>query len=130
MGNLPDEIMPLQQIQNTKLATTTPEPHALDPTVPRLLPLESALVLYTPPQPQNATDVADFDLAKILEDFQNDNNDDILMAASQNISQASTTTMTTAVIKRNSPKIPMPQQTFTNCSFGNIGTLNIHIHKN
>ena len=33
-----------------------------------------------------------------------------------------------AIFKKSQPPIT-PQQTFQNCTFGNISTLNIHIHK-
>ena len=108
-----------------------PPPHALDPNIPQLVPLESALQPYTPP-PQNIqpeVNTPDFDLMEIVSEFEGVNDDQLVPVATQ-IENASTTSLTkAAIMKKNSPKLPPLTPTFNNCTFGNIGTLNIHIHK-
>ena len=108
------------------------QPHAPDPNVPQLLQLEGALKPYTPPVPTNNmqqdSNVPNFDLMAIVSEFEGADDDQLMLAATQ-IESTSTLTKTT-IMKKNCPKLPpAPTQTFTNCSFGNIGTLNIHIHK-
>ena len=110
-------------------APPEPQPHALDPNVPQL-PLEGALQPFTPPvkdQQENST--PDFNLMVIVLEFEGV--DDQLMLAATQIESANTSSITKmAIMRKNSPKLPpAPTPTCTNCSFGNIGTLNIHIHK-
>ena len=69
---------------------------------------------------------------EILADFQNDNEDeDLMIAASQmaTTSEISTRAVTNTVMtkKVNSPKKNVT--TFTGCTFGSIGSINIHVHK-
>lgn len=96
------------------------------------VPLQEALVPYNQQPQENENPLADIDFL----DFMNDSNEDeMIMAANQvekfltsNQVQKTLTTTSTTVVKKNSPKLP-PPTTFTNCTFGNIGTLNIHVHK-
>lgn len=105
---------------------------ALHPPAPEILPVQNALV---PAQP-NAnvplpSDVPDFDLQAILQDFHDDNPDDdqMLIAAAQIETDNTTTTTRKAIVKKtNSPRV-QPKDLFQNCSFNNVGTINIHIHK-
>lgn len=103
-----------------------PEAHALDPSN-NVLPLDSALVPYNP---QN--DVVDIDFM----DFVADNEDDealfnlaadVERQLQQQPPATSATNNNTMMQKSTSNALTMP--TFQGCSFGNIGTLNIHIHK-
>ena len=55
--------------------------------------------------------------------------DQMVVPASQVESSMMTTFTKTAIIKKT-PSTNAQPTTFTNCSFGNIGTLNIHTHKN
>lgn len=114
-----------------------PEAHALDPTIPKLLSLDDAIVPYEPPakivKVQDPQDTVDFDIMEMLSEFQNDNDENEMVLAAtqcekQLETQATMKSKTTAILKKSSPKLPL-QQTFQNCTFGTIGTLNIHIHK-
>ena len=100
-----------------------------------LVPVNKAIAAYTPnvstnPPPALNTS-ANFDLMELLSETIDEVNDqDLVMTATQ-CEQAlipntkiMTNTSNTAVMKRNNP-----QTTFTNCTFGSIGTINIHIHK-
>ena len=68
---------------------------------------------------------------QILNEMQQDDTGDqeLVLAATQVENTSVTSTTKTAVVKKSSPKLPL-SNTFNNCSFGPIGTLNIHIHKN
>ena len=110
------EVQKLPEIQNSK----------------SLVPLDSAITPYHPAKNNEDTD---FDLMALLADVENEIPDDKLVLAATQCEEASfgqsnkmapISTTTTTVMKR----ISHPAPTFTNCSFGNIGTLNIHIHKN
>ena len=86
---------------------------------------------YTPPvqtnNMQQDSNLPDLDLMAIVSEFEGVNDDQLMLAATQ---VESTTLTKTTIMKKNSPKLPpAPTPTFTNCSFGNIGTLNIHNHK-
>ena len=104
------------------------QPHAIDRAIKNIVNLETALVpLGTPPKVPESEDF-NFDLSEIIKEFEGKNDDDkaLVLAATQIENQV--TTMKTAVYKRGSPQ-QKQFPTFTNCKFGNIGTLNIHIHK-
>ena len=105
-----------------------------------LVPIENAVTPYQPPELQ---DSPNFDLMSLIQEVQNDelSDDQLLLAATQCEAQVpqlqeniiptapfttNTTTSTTAVMR----KVTNPTPTFTNCTFGTIGTLNIHVHKN
>ena len=100
-------------------------------------PIENAVVPYNPALQQNPTvpqpSNPQFDLMELLSETIDEVNDKDLVMAATECEQAmvpvtkitTTTTSNTSVMKRINP-----QTTFTNCSFGSIGTLNIHIHKN
>lgn len=67
--------------------------------------------------------IQDFDFLDFMADAETDQ--DIVMAANQ--METMMANSTTTVMKKTNPK---SSTAFTNCTFGNIGTLNIHIHKN
>lgn len=85
---------------------------------------------YQPPaQARNESEPEiDCDLQAMLQEFKNANDDqDLLVASAQYETQ--NVKASKAVMKKNeNPK--MLQHTFQNCTFGNIGSINIHIHKN
>ena len=132
-----------QRAPTPQLPMLPPVSHQNSPQTPQPQPLkinpmstsENAMVPYNP-IPQNNTSATTnnspkFDLMEILSDTLDEVNDaDLVMAASQcekalvPVTNIMTTSSNTAVMKRNNP-----QTTFTNCTFGSIGTLNIHIHK-
>ena len=113
--------------------------HTLDPRNNNILPLESVLVPYEANQNevhiaqeqqevQSSSDF-NFDLLQMITDAEDD--EQLVMAATQVENQMcenkSTTSLKMALMsKRNSPRRP---QVFQNCTFGSIGTLNIHIYK-
>lgn len=78
--------------------------------------------------PQHDEDAIDFDLAQILQEFNNDTavENEMVLASTQIENRHFHANKTTNMIsKTNSPKLFKPS--FNNCS---IGTINIHIHKN
>ena len=124
----------------------TPFPSTSAHTTPRKMPTplkeiqmpvpnEGAVVPYNNnieknPIPAQA-ESPNFDLMELLsETIDGVNDDELVMAAAQYdetvvpSAKITTTTSNTAVMKRSHPTT-----TFTNCTFGTIGTLNIHIHK-
>ena len=112
--------------------TNIVQPHALGPNVPQLLPLDSALVPFggTNKEKTGPKDVdTNFDIMSILAEFDAPDDDQLVVAASQieNQSVANTTKMVTMIRKNTGASL---QHTFHNCTFGLIGTLNIHVHKN
>lgn len=127
---LPHPIAP-KPMPNTPAIKAVPENHALDPEQPQIVSLDAALVPYEAPNNQkNTTPVApDFDLQAILQEFNNadDDDNDLLLAATQ-IEKNHCTTKTAMVKKTSSPH-QKPREIFQNCTFGNIGSINIHIHK-
>ena len=123
---------PIQQ-PTTTLAVVLPQPN-ID-LGNQLIPLESAISPFTL-QEQNEND--DFDLMSLLQEVENDDltDEQLVLAATQCEAQVPendnlrpavpfTTTTTTALMR----KVTNPAPTFTNCTFGTIGTVNIHIHK-
>lgn len=126
--NLP-AIVPAQVDQNNLPL------HALDPANNNILPLDNALVPYdgNPKQPNAPVPTnEDVDYLELLcADMNDDDENQALTLAAEQIEQQmslNTTTSTkcttnTALMKK------APVTTFTGCTFGNIGTLNIHIHK-
>ena len=99
-----------------------------------ILPREDAVVPYNPQQKEETDNTANFDLMELLsETMQDVNDEELVLAATQcEASLASKTPTTTQnVIAQNTAvmKKVTPMSTFTNCSFGSIGTLNIHVHK-
>ena len=141
--NIPKQVhaLPAPIQENTTPATPPPAKRMLteSPKIQsnELVPLENAITPYQP-QPK-INDSPNFDLMALIAEVENDElpDDQLLLAASQceaqlpptmnNLMPITTTTAssTTAVMKR----ISNPTPTFTNCTFGTIGTLNIHIHK-
>lgn len=111
-------------------ATPHPEPHAMDPTNNNILSLESALVPYQQNKNETKSEIPEIDDIDWME-FLADNNDDQMLARAATevenklaLPQNTTNTSNTTIMNKT-----IPQTTFTNCKFGNIGTLNIHIHK-
>ena len=93
------------------------------------------IVPYKANLDKNDTVNEDFDLMKLLADVQNDNNDDLVLAAMQVEKQMLTSTITTitrSLIKKMSPPCPTPinTPTFSNCSFGPGTTFSTTISKN
>ena len=136
----PIQAVPIQNavapINQQRSSTSTPpvpisipEPHALDPNVPQLLPFDDALVPYNEQQekenPMETDDdpVYQFDLMSTLSEFEAPNDEELVFA----VIQVENSTNKTIIMKK-SPKLP-PPTTFTNCTSGNIETLNIHIQK-
>lgn len=141
----------LQAIENNIPPLPLPPPvnvpqlHALDPRNKNILPVKNALVPFNPtanqataPKPASVSTPPETNAAQndinildlLCSDMDNDNENQALSIAAQQIeaqlSANNTTSMSkTAVMKQVKP----PVTTFTGCSFGNIGTLNIHIHK-
>ena len=119
---------PLPQIElNIPISV---ENHALDPANKNILPLESALVLYQSQsdkqnEAMDPTESPQFDLMVILSDLDDDQFDNQMVLAA---TQVDSFKKTSTIMKKNE-RVQMPTQTFHNCSFGNIGTLNIHVHK-
>ena len=65
-------------------------------------------------------------VAEIQNDMEGDN--EILLAATQYENTNANATITTMMAKKKmSPRKPVP--TFARCTFGSVGTINIHIHK-
>lgn len=109
-----------------------PELHALDPQQHQIVSLDSALVPYEPQnngQPDNnAAPVPDFDIQTLLQEFHNSTDDNDLVLAATQIEKDNFSSKTTMMKKTSSPNMH-PAKVFQNCTFGNIGSLNIHIHK-
>ena len=105
--------------------------HALYPSNNNVLPLKSALQPYQPPQSTNQSGY-NFNILQLLSDV-TESDEDLILAATQmeaQLSENSTNvTKTSMFAKKSSPK-ENQMAMFQNCKFGNIGTLNIHIHKN
>lgn len=98
------------------------EPHALHPA------LHSALVPYQPPiQANNVQNVPDIDLQALLQEFHNEPDDDAMIIAAAQVDTDNSTTK--ALVKKTSSPHIQPKDLFQNCSFNNVGTINIHIHK-
>lgn len=138
---LPPAPMVLQPLplQNIPPPRNDNQVHALDPQNNNILPLENALVPYNPNEkkenPAHGEEAApDIDYLEMLCEMENDDENQALTMAVQqieeqmaaNMSSNTTTTSTKALMtKKNLTTGP----TFSGCKFGNIGTLNIHIHK-
>ena len=104
----------------------TPSPQK---QIKELIPLENAIAPYQPPKNDNSPS---FDLMQLIADVEKEEIPDceLLLAATQCEQSVMTpdtnnTTRTTSVMKRANNPVP----TFSGCTFGPIGTLNIHIHK-
>ena len=67
-----------------------------------------------------------FDLMKIPAEFEG-TDEDIVMAATQ--FKTSIQTNKVAIMKKPTPASTATNP-FNNCTFGNIGSINVHIHKN
>lgn len=118
----------IPQAVNAIQPATNENLHALDPHNNNILPLDQALVPFNPAlqnENENPNALGDIDFLELLNDG---NDDEMVLAANQVEKTLTKVTATTTVMKKSSPKLPL-QSTFQNCSFGNIGTLNIHIHK-
>ena len=113
-----------------KPAHNTPQLYALDQANKNILLLESVLVPYEKPQNHCAPSNYDFDILELLADVDTDDNE-LIMAATQVEAQyqdeKQTKKSTSLMARRMSPK--KPNTGFTGCKFGNVGTINIHIHK-
>ena len=123
-SNLPS--LPEPEPTPCAVAVHTVQPPSLFGETSNMENLETALVPISSPEKPIEDDIH-FDLTEIMKDFQeqNDDKDALIMATTQIEKQVTTST---TVFKTNSPQ-QKPFQTFNNCKFGNIGTLNIHIHK-
>ena len=131
----PKQVPPLpappQKTSMVAMAETVNTTPKVDNTT-SLIPLDNAIVPYQPPK-NNET--PHFDLMSLLADVENKVPDEDLVLAATQCEEASlalplknttpVSTTNTTVMKR----VNNPAPTFTNCTFGSIGTLNIHIHK-
>lgn len=127
------------QLPNIPLPSSPPQNQAplppLDAQDNNILPLEKALVPYNSTTGNNTegkdSGAPDFNFLEMLCTDMNDEdeNNALTLAAQQVENQlyGSTTTTTTSKTALMTKKTPVT--TFSGCSFGNIGTLNIHIHK-
>ena len=76
----------IQQPAVNQLATTQEvQPHALDPTIPQILPLTDALAPYTPPvqNTNNQQQEYNFDLMSMLSDLDEVDANQLVLAATQ-----------------------------------------------
>lgn len=132
----PVQEAPVATQENILPEVNTPPLHALDPQHDNILPLQDALVPYQPPQPssshQNQPEEIDYLEFLCNEMDDPDKNRALSLAAQQVEAQlggtnptTSTTMSKTSMMTTNKPTLT----TFTGCTFGNVGTLNIHIHK-
>ena len=90
---------------------------------------ETALVLYHPPESENS---ANFDLMQLITDTIDEVNDEDLVLAANECEGAIMPMENKVVSKISNTTVMMkttPTPTFSNCTFGTITNLNIHIHK-
>ena len=81
---------------------------------------------YKPPTANSEQEEYDFDILNIINDL--DDDQQLVLAATQMESNYQHSVTKSVIAKKSSPKkATMP--TFAGCTFGSIGTLNIHIHK-
>lgn len=93
-------------------------------------PMQNAVVPYQAPTMSGASN--DIDFLDLLCEMENDDENQALSIAAQQIEQQLCTTAGTTTTTSNTSLMQKktPVTTFMGCTFGNIGTLNIHIHKN
>ena len=100
-----------------------------------LLPLENAIAPYQPKPPADENEKKIL-ISAIIAEVQNDEipDEDMVLAATQceqsiteNSVMPPTTSTKSSVMRRSTTTYP--SQTFSGCTFGSIGTINIHIHK-
>ena len=91
--------------------------------------IQNAVVPFQQQPTAQNQEVVDFDLMELLSEFNEQNDNDLVMAATQVENQMEVTTTKSAVFVRNSPKKALSNPTFNNCKIGSIGSINIHIHK-
>ena len=72
------------------------------------------------------TSIPIFDILSMLNDLEDEELAQQMVIAATQVEQ---NMMKTSIVKKNDTRFTA-QQTFQNCIFGNIGALNIHIHKN
>ena len=94
-----------------------------------LVPLENAVVPYQPPP--KFSDSPNFDLMALIDEAEKEelSDQELLMAATQCESVVTPEINNTMKTRTVMKKTPQPPPTFSGCTFGSIGTLNIHIHK-
>ena len=89
--------------------------------------VENAIVPYEMQQQNELMGTEpQFDILIMLSGLDDDTFDNQMVLAATQVEQQHVTK--TAIMKKNHGN-PFPNQTFQNCTFGNIGTLNIHVHK-
>ena len=104
--------------------------HPILPNVQKqIIPVETAVVPYHQPQDDTTGIQEDFnfDIMDIINDV---NEQEMVLAATQmeqQITEDSSKTKTTSVIKK--PASPLKMSPFTNCKIGSIGTININFYK-
>ena len=88
--------------------TTSPEPHALDQSVPKIVSLDPGLVPYQPNNENQPTTTSDssFDLMSILSEFDSPDDNQLIMAASQIENQCANSTKNTTLVKKNQQQNP------------------------
>ena len=117
-------------------APTVPEPTPLQEVqnVPQqqkeIIPLENAIAPYQPHH--KVSDTPDFDLMALIAEVENQEipDEEMVLAATQceqSLTTPQSTSTTKALMKKTTTTNTAP--TFTGCTFGSIGTINIHIHK-
>ena len=95
---LPSSTNPVTPVQNQS------QPHALDPNIPQLVPLDSALVPYEPSNKENTAAKEfhpSFDLMSSLAELDAPNDDQLVLAASQIENQS--TKKSTMLRKQQNP---------------------------
>ena len=124
-----------QRTPSPLLALPGPPQMSLQNEIPqenKLVQLETALAPITPNVQQDQD--PNFDLMSLLAEVEDEIPDEDLVLATTQCEQSMltndvttpTTTTKTAVVKKSST---YPNPTFTGCTFGSVGTINIHIHK-
>ena len=132
----PKQVQQFQEVNTTPLALTAPptpstnqiEEAQVTSESKQIVPYDPNIKLYTG---NEGSSKDDFDLMALIAEVQNDSDEDLVMAATQIeeeiTSENAKKKVTTASVRKTSPtKQIIP--TFTGCKFGNIGTINIHIH--
>lgn len=131
-------LQPLQQVPQQLPQLPQPSTSKQDQILPPSIPTsaENSVIPYNPPN--NNQDVPgeipqDIDFLEMLcDDMNNEDENHALVLAAQQIEAQlaqSTTTTTTSKTALMTKKNVSTAPTFLGCKFGNIGTLNIHIHK-
>ena len=119
---------PVKKLKTLQIAAPSiPENHAFDLVNKNILPLGSALELYYPLPTDSQSNECNFGILQLISMSPN-----LMMISSLLLHRYAETTanMTkTSVMAKKTLPNKNQMSTFSGCKFGNIGTLNIHIHK-